>query len=223
MEEQKPPIRILIADDHPVVRRGLRLVIEEDPQFMVVAEAADGQTAILETERTLPDVALLDLDMPKMDGLAVLGEIRARGLAVDVLFLTVHEGEDLFHKALDLGAKAYLLKQSALVEIASAIRTVHAGGHYVTPEMATQLLRRRNRQQTLARQRPGLADLTPVERRILQMVAANRSSKEMAAVLGLNFRTVENRRTTICEKLNLRGTNALMKFVLEHRSEVDNV
>jgi DNA-binding NarL/FixJ family response regulator len=220
MSNEREPVRIVIADDHPVVRRGLRQAIEEEEEFTVVAEAADGESALCQIQSLTPDIALLDLDMPKLDGLAVLRRLNSQGLKVPTIFLTIHSGEELFHQAMDLGARAYLLKDSALLEIATAIRTVRAKNYYVTPAMTVHLLSRRKREQAVQRENPGLAELTPVERRILRLIGASKSSKEIAGILGLNFRTIENRRTAICEKLNLRGTNALMRYVLEHRTEI---
>jgi DNA-binding NarL/FixJ family response regulator len=222
MPDELAPVRIVIADDHPVVRRGLRQTIEEDPEFTVVAEAADGEAAIRHIQNLQPDIAVLDLDMPKLDGLAVLQQLNALGLTVATMFLTVHQGEDLFHQVMDLGARAYLLKEAALVEIATALRTVRAQHYYVTPSMTVHLLRRRAREQCLQRELPGLAGLTPVEQRILRLIGTHKSSKEIAAVLGLHFRTIENRRTAICDKLNLHGANALLRFALEHRAELGN-
>jgi DNA-binding NarL/FixJ family response regulator len=220
MPDASTQVRIVIADDHPIVRRGLRQAIEEHSEFNVIGEAPDGESALSLIQNKTPDIALLDLDMPKLDGLGVLRELSAQGLKVSTIFLTVHNGEELFHRAMDLGARAYLLKDSALIEIATAIRSVQAKNYYVTPAMTVHLLSRRKRELALQRETPGLAELTPVELRILRLISANKSSKEIAASLGLNFRTIENRRTAICQKLNLQGTNALLRFVLEHRSEI---
>lgn len=220
MSTEAQPIRIAIADDHPLLRVGIQQVIAQNPEMQVVAESANGQDALAAIERFSPDAAILDIDMPKLDGLGVAREVRERGLNVHLVFLTVHEGEDLFHEAMDLGAKAYLLKDSALTEIVEAIRTVCAGKYYVTPAMTSHLLRRLTRLHELAKQKPRLAELTPIERRILQLVAANRATKDIAAELGMQARTVENRRTAICDKLDLHGPNALLRFALDHRAQI---
>src|SRR5262245_48462331 len=117
-------IRILIADDHPVVRKGLRMAIEEDAGLTIVAEAADGEAALALIQKLLPQVAVLDIDMPKLDGFAVAREIHKRRLAVEMIFLTMHAQEDLLQAAIDLGAKGYILKDSALLEIVAAVRSV---------------------------------------------------------------------------------------------------
>jgi DNA-binding NarL/FixJ family response regulator len=213
-------IRIVIADDHPVLRRGLTQVIESDPMLKVVAETGDGDAALAEIEALKPNIAVLDADMPKLDGLGTLREIHKRRLPVEVVFLTIHDQEDLFHAAMDLGAKGYILKDSALAEIVKGLRAVAAGQHYWSEGMTSYLLQRRNRVQALAQAHPTLNDLTPSERRILRMIADGKSSKEIAAELFIHYRTVENHRTNICEKLHLHGPNTLIRFALEHKSEL---
>ena len=216
-------IRILIADDHPLFRLGLSSAVRQNTHIEVVAEAADGETALTNIADLDPDVAVLDIDMPKLNGLGVAREMRLQKLRAQIVFLTAHDGEDLFDSAMDLGANAYLLKDSALTEISVAIEAVAAGDFYVTPTMTAHLIKRRARSRQLAKGFPGLEELTPIERRIIQMVAANKSSRDIADALGLQPRTVENRRTAICDKLGLHGPNALLKFVLEHRSQIADV
>jgi DNA-binding NarL/FixJ family response regulator len=212
--------RILIADDHPIVRRGLRQTIEADPSLRVVAEAGDGEAALVEIETLRPEIVVLDLDMPKLDGLGVAREIGRRKLPVGILFLTIHAEEDLFEEAMNLGSKGYVLKESALTEIVQALKTVSSGGYYVSPALTSLLLNRRNRVRSLAEQYPGLNDLTQSERRVLRGIAEGKSSKELGAELFVHFRTVENHRTSICQKLGLHGHNALFKFAMQHKAEL---
>jgi DNA-binding NarL/FixJ family response regulator len=213
-------IRVVIADDHPVVRRGLRQTIEGDPILRVVAEAGDGQAALAQIRELKPAIAVLDVDMPRLDGLCVAREIRKQRLPVEIVFLTIHDEEDLFHAAMDLGSKGYLLKDSALTEIVQALRAVADGNYYVTPSLTAYLVDRRSRAQTFVSETPRLADLTPTERRILGMVADGQSSKSIAEELFIHYRTVENHRTNICQKLGLQGHNALFKFALQHKAEL---
>ena len=110
-------IRIVIADDHPIVRRGLVQVIQDDPLLKIIAEADDGETALARIEEMIPQIAVLDVDMPKLDGFGVAREIQKRRLPVEVVFLTIHGEEDLFHATMDMGAKGYILKESAAIEI----------------------------------------------------------------------------------------------------------
>jgi DNA-binding NarL/FixJ family response regulator len=210
-------IPIVLADDHPVVRRGLRLTIESDPILQVVAEANDGQEALEQIQTRRPSIAVMDINMPKLDGLGVAKELQKARLAVKIVFLTLHGEEDLFHEAMDLGAKGYILKESALTEIVNGIKSVAGGQYFVTPSLTHHLLHRSQLAQRLTEAMPGLSSLTPTERRILRLVAAYRSSKEIAEELFIHYRTVENHRTNICQKLGLRGHNALLKFALRQK------
>jgi DNA-binding NarL/FixJ family response regulator len=212
--------RILIADDHPVVRRGLRQVIDADSSFRVVAEADDGEMALAQLEALQPQIAVLDIDMPKLDGLAVAREIGRRRLPVDIMFLTIHADEDCFNAAMDLGSKGYILKESAVSEIIQGLRAITSGQYYVSSALTAHLLSRRTRTESLARQHPGLNDLTPAERRVLRAIAEGKSSKQIGSELFIHFRTVENHRTNICQKLGLHGHNSLFKFALQHKSEL---
>ncbi len=213
-------IRIVVADDHPVVRKGLAATMAAEPDFEVIAEAADGEMALTLIQKLLPDVAVLDLDMPKLDGFAIAGEARKLGLGVQVLFLTIHSEVDLLRRAMDLGAKGYIAKESALLEIANGVRSVARGRAFVSPSLTPALLERRAHVQGLVRGVPSLSDLTPSERRILNLIAGGKSTKEIAAELHIHYRTVETHRSGICQKLNLNGPNTLLRFALQHKSEL---
>ena len=213
-------IHIAIADDHPLIRKGLRQVIEADSKLRVVAEAGDGEDLISQIETSRPQLAIVDVDMPKKDGFAVLKELSKRNLSIDIVFLTIRNEEEIFYAAVDLGIKGYILKDSALIEVTEAIRTVAAGQFYVSRPLTSYLLHRRNRSQALLQSKPGLKDLTASEQRILRMIAENKSSKEIGAELCIHYRTVENHRVNICQKLGLRGTNSLLRFALQHKSEL---
>ena len=213
-------IRIVLADDHPIVRQGLRQVIESDPLLQVVAEANDGQEVLAQIQAQDPDILVLDIDMPKLDGFEVASELQRAGIAIEIVFLTLHSDEEVFHTALDTGAKGYILKQSAVTEIVHGIKAVAAGQHYVTPSLAGHLLTRRLRAQQLTEEVAGLSSLTPTEHRVLQLVAAYKSSKEIAEELFIHYRTVENHRTNICQKLGLSGSNALFKFAMQQKDKL---
>jgi DNA-binding NarL/FixJ family response regulator len=213
-------VRIVIADDHPVVLGGLKQTIESDSKLRVVGEAGDGEKALACIQRLEPHIAVVDLEMPKLDGLGVIRQVKARNLPVDVIILTLHGEEDLFHEAMDSGAKGYILKESALLEIGNGIRAVAAGQYYVTTSLTAHLLRRRTRAQGLLQARPSLETLTSTERYIVRAVANSMSSKDIAGEMNIHYRTVENHRTMICQKLQLHGPHALLKFALHHKAEL---
>ena len=213
-------IRIVIADDHPIVRKGLRQVIEEEPDLKVVAEAGDGEAGLQLIRKLQPQVALLDLDMPKLDGFAVAREIQNSNLSVAIIFLTIHSEVDLLHRAMDLGGSGYILKESALVDIVNGVRSVAMGRPFVSPSMTSALLTLRKRSQVLKRTTPGLGELTPSERVILRMVAAGKPTNAIAAELHIHPRTVDTHRANISQKLRLNGANSLLRFALEHKSEL---
>ena len=213
-------IRILIADDHPIFRQGLRQLFASVAGMTVVSEAGDGRAALAEIEAHKPDVAVLDVNMPDLDGFAVARAVKEKHLPIGLIFLTMHNDEDLLNEALDLGVKGYVLKDSAVTELIGAVRAVLSGEHFISPALSKHLINRRSRADTLERSKPGLKDLTPTERRILPLIADNKTSREIADELFISVRTVENHRSNICQKLELHGAHALLKFALEKKSEL---
>jgi DNA-binding NarL/FixJ family response regulator len=210
-------IRILIADDHPLMRKGLRLSIEEDAGLRVVGEASDGEMALAQIDELRPDIALLDVEMPKLDGLAVAREIVRRKLDTKIIFLTFHSNQDLFRAAMDLGSKGYILKDSAVQEVVAGIRAVASGRPYLSSAITADLLQKRD----AADARPqATSSLAPTERRIMQLIATGKTSKEIGAELSIHYRTVENHRTNICRKLDLEGegANALLRYALQNKN-----
>ncbi len=213
-------IRIVIADDHPIFRRGLRNLIESDPKLKIVGEAEDGESALEHIRTFRPQVAVLDVAMPARDGFEVIRAVREEGLATAVIFLTMHQDERFFNAALDRGAKGYVLKDSAVNDILASIKAVAAGQNFISPALSTYLLNRNARSAFLVAQKPSLNTLTDSERRVLQLIAANKTSREIAGELHVSIRTVEKHRANICQKLELRGSHALLNFALDHKSEL---
>jgi DNA-binding NarL/FixJ family response regulator len=209
-------IEILIADDHPVVRQGLREAIERAPGLRLVAEAGDGEEALARLRQLKPHVALLDIDMPLLDGFSIAQTIRAEGLPSKIIFLTIYREESFLNKALKVGAQGYLLKDTALADIVAAIRKVSAGQSYVSPTIASYLINRQHAPEP----EQGLASLTPTERAIIKLIAECHTTKEIAARLFVSPRTVETHRANICQKLGLRGNHALTTFALAHQAEL---
>jgi DNA-binding NarL/FixJ family response regulator len=211
-------VRILIADDHPLSRRGLRQVIESEPDFEVVSEADDGQQALEDIRNLRPEIAILDIGMPKLDGLGVARALLEESLPPHLIFLTVYREEKLFSRALELGGKGYVLKDSAATDIVRCIRAVAAGQHFISPELTTYLVERRPSGASAEVSGLGLQALTPTELRVLRLLADYKTSREIAEALFISRRTVDTHRANICQKLDIHGSHALMKFALEHKA-----
>lgn len=216
-------IRIVVADDHPIVRQGLRQTMEAERGLKVVAEATDGLTALDQIRSLKPQVAVLDIDMPELDGFGVVRALRAEKIGVEVVFLTIHRDKDFFNEAINLGAKGYVLKDSALTDIVTCVKLVASGQHYVSPTLTSLLLNRQRRAVSLSQRKPELKDLSPAERRVLKLIAEYKTSREIAEELFISHRTVETHRTNICNKLEIHGNHSLMKFALDNKSELSDL
>lgn len=212
-------VKILIADDHPIFRGGLKAVIEKEPTFTVVAEADNGAEALVAISDHSPDVAVLDLDMPELDGFQVARRIKDQQIPVRVIVLTMHKDEMHFNKAIDCGVSGYVIKDGAAAEVVGCIKSVMSGKEYFSPVLSTFLIER-IRKVTSFSTRPGIGDLTPTERQVLHLLAQLKTSKEIAADLGTSPRTVENHRAHICAKLELQGAHALTKFAIQHKDDL---
>ncbi len=210
-------ITVLIADDHPIFRKGLMEVVGEADGLRLLKAVANGEEAVAAAGQLIPEVVVLDFEMPKLDGVEAARAIRAADLPVALVLLTGHKDESIFNAALDAGVQGFLLKDNAAEELVTCIRQVAAGEPYVSPSAARFLLRRREQAEALRRDRPGLDLLTESERRVLRLIAENLTSKEIAARLGVSPRTVENHRFRMGDKLGLSGSHSLLKFAFAHR------
>jgi DNA-binding NarL/FixJ family response regulator len=219
----KGKIRVMIVDDHPLFRQGLRQAIGGDSRFEVIGEAEDGEIALERILELCPDVAVLDVNLPKLNGLEIAAALRAKKSRVNLVILTMLKDEQAFNKALNLGIHGYVLKENAADEILNCIAAVSRSEAYVSPSLTDFLLRRRSRAESLASHKPGLEDLTVAEKRILKRVAQGRTNKEIAAELFVSPRTVESHRSNICEKLELTGANRLLQFAFENRDALNQL
>ena len=209
---------IVVADDHPVFRQGLRQIIESEPDFAIVGEASDGNQALNLIRKLRPQVAVLDISMPERDGLAVVRALREEKIQIEIIFLTMYRDESIFRSALDLDVKGYVLKDSAPTDIVSGIKAVCRREYYTSPSLTTYLVKNSRTATASALDERGITDLSPAERRVLALIAEYKTSKDIADELCISKRTVETHRTNICQKLGLHGNHALMKFALEHKS-----
>jgi DNA-binding NarL/FixJ family response regulator len=213
-------IRVLIADDHPLFRQGLRQVIEADSRFELVAEAGDGKSALRGIQEKRPDVAVLDVDLPGLSGLEVARELQGKDLGTRLVILTMYKEEEIFNRALDLGAVGFVLKENTVEDILKSLIAVAAGEHYLSATISGYLVRRRGRAEELATKKPGLNDLTKAERRILKLIADKKTSRQIAVELFISQRTVDAHRAHISAKLDLHGNHSLLQFALENRLAV---
>jgi DNA-binding NarL/FixJ family response regulator len=210
-------LTLAIADDHPLFRNGLRELIETDRSLLLVGEAANGEEAMALIRARAPMMAILDIHMPPEGGLEVARRVRVEHLEVDLLFLTMYNDADAFNEAMDLGARGYILKDSAVNDVLKAVHTVAEGRFYISPAVSDHLVKRSSRVQQLLHLVPTIDDLTPAEVRVLRFIAEGRTSKDIADELSLSYKTVENHRTNIAAKLHLRGSHSLVKFAIENR------
>lgn len=207
-------IKILIADDHPIFRRGLRFVIEADAALEVVAEVDNGKDALEQIKELEPDVAVLDVNMPEMDGLAVAREIQTKNLPTLAVFLTMHTDEAIFNAAVDADVKGFVIKDSAADDIVSCIKSVTRGQSFFSSALSQFLLNRHTRPKS------PLENLTAGERRVLRLIAEGKSTREIAEELFVSPRTIDHHRANISGKLDLKGKNALLTFALTNKSRI---
>jgi DNA-binding NarL/FixJ family response regulator len=209
-------IKIVIADDHPIFRGGLKQIIDFDKRIKIIGEADNGQKALELITELKPDVAILDIDMPKKTGLEVLKELKDSD--VKIIFLTMYAEEDIFDEAMNLGIKGFVLKDSAVNDIIDCIYSVYDDRYYISPSVSDFLMNRRKKLNELKNNNPKLQNLTVTEKKILKYISENKTSKEIAEVLFISYRTIENHRANISGKLDLKGSHSLVKFAIENKS-----
>ena len=207
-------IRILLADDHTVVRKGLRLLLESHPGFKVIAEAANGREAVSLSEAHTPDVVVLDVAMPLLNGIEAARQVSAKLPQTAIVFLSMHSDESYVLKALKSGAKAYLLKDSAEDDLINAIKAVTEGKAFFSPAISKMLVEDYMRQMREREVEDSYELLTTREREILQLFAEGKSVKEVAALLDLSLYTVETHRSNIFQKLDLHSVAELILYAV---------
>jgi DNA-binding NarL/FixJ family response regulator len=207
-------IRILLADDHIVIRKGLRLLLQSQPGFEVIAEASDGRETVAMAEQHQPDVIVLDVAMPTLNGIEAARQISARLPQTAIVFLSMHSDESYVLKALKSGAKAYLLKDSAEYDLINAIRAVNEGKAFFSPAISRMMMEEYMRQMQDREIEDSYELLTTREREVLQLLAEGKANKEVASILNLSLYTVETHRGNIMEKLNLHSGAELILYAV---------
>jgi DNA-binding NarL/FixJ family response regulator len=208
------PIRILLADDHTVVRKGLRLLLESQPDFTVVADAADGRETVALAEEHMPDVVVMDVAMPILNGIEAARQISARLPQMAIVFLSMHCDEGYVLKALKSGARGYLLKDSAEYDLINAVKAVKEGKAFFSPAISKMLVEDYMRQMHDREVEDSYELLTTREREILQLLAEGRNNKDVASILNLSLYTVETHRSNIFQKLNLHSAAELILYAI---------
>lgn len=208
---------VLIVDDHPIFRNGLKTILESAKEISVIGEAEDGESALEFIKNREPDVIILDVEMPGMNGIEVAKKIKANFEDIKIILLTMYKEEDLFNEALDIGVMAYILKENAISEVINAIHSVNKNEHYISPAISTYLVNRTSNIAKLKNKTHGIDTLTDKEREILNLIALGKTSKDIAEELYISYKTVENHRANICTKLHFKGANTLLKFAISNR------
>lgn len=206
-------ITVLLADDHSIVRAGLRRLVEESGDIKVVAEAADGHEAIQKVQDILPDVAVIDISMPGMDGLEVISQLRNRFPTLPILVLTMHEEEQYVVRAIGVGAVGYVTKRSAPEELVEAIRRIHTGGRFLSNLAAEALA------EHVARGKGRLSPLDMLSNReiqVLRCLALGKTNREIAESYRISVKTVDTYRSRLLSKLNLRNNAELSRFAIQN-------
>jgi DNA-binding NarL/FixJ family response regulator len=207
--------RIVIAEDYTILREGLRALVSSNPAFEVAGEAADGREAIGYVEKMKPDLVLMDLSMPRMNGMDAIREIKRRSPKTKILVLTVHKTEEYILATFKVGADGYVLKDATHSELAMAIKTVLSGRHYISPGISDKVLEGYLEGRKTLKTRTSWETLTHREREILKLIAEGYKNKEIADYLCISPKTVEKHRANLMEKLDLHNVQALTTFAIE--------
>jgi len=208
-------IRIMIAEDATIVREGLRLIVSSDPGNLIVAEAVDGYDAIRRARETIPDIILMDLSMPRMNGMDAVREIKKLLPRVKILVLTVHKSHEFITAALEAGADGYVLKDASQAELMLAIRSVHKGENFISPGITDTLINGYLGSNS-GRPRSLVECLTHREREILKLIAEGHKNKSIGELLCISVRTVDKHRENIMQKLKIHNVPALTTFAIEN-------
>jgi len=210
-------IRVLLVDDHGIFRAGVRLLLQSQPDVEVVGEASDGREAVRLARELTPDVVLMDISMPGVDGFEATREIRRLSERISVLALTMYESEEQLFRIIEAGANGYVPKKAVPTDLLAAIRAVHREGAFLHPSAARALLRDFATRSSQSRDRDGRDGLTDREVEVLKLLAAGHHNRDIGDILGIAVGTVERHRANIMEKLNLHSRTDLVKYAIRRK------
>ncbi|MFH2102300.1 MAG: response regulator transcription factor [Chloroflexota bacterium] len=209
-------IRILLADDHTILRSGIRAILEDEPGFVVVGEAENGRSAVTMACQVEPDVVIMDIAMPLLNGLEATRQIKRQCPGVRVLILTMHDNEEYIRQVLEAGAMGYILKDAAAKELINAIRAVHRGESVLSPAI-TRLVIEDYLRWGGTRPQEQSDGLSPREREVLQLIAEGHTNKQIAEILSISVKTVQAHRTNLMQKLDLHDRGELIKYAIQKK------
>jgi two-component system response regulator NreC len=207
-------IRIIVADDHTIVREGVRLLLDAQMDMEVVGEAADGQQALTQVRKLKPDIVLIDISMPVLNGLEATRAIKREYPQIHVIVLTMYESDEYFFQVLDAGASGYVLKKAASADLAAAIRAVHAGDVFLYPSVARRLVADYLTRVKSGEEQSSYDGLTPREREVLRLIAEGYTNQVIAEKLVISPSTVQTHRTRIMQRLNLHSRAELIQYAV---------
>ena len=214
------PIRLLVADDHEIVRKGIRSLLEAQPGWQVAAEACDGREAVEKAREMKPDVTVLDISMPSLNGLEAARQMIKNDARAKILILTQHESDPLIREVLDAGARGYVLKSDASRDLITAVNAVRSNKTFFTAKVAQIVLDgyldKKPKKVTDDRKADGRSRLTPRQREIVQLLAEGKSSKEVAVALGLSVKTAETHRANIMRRLDCHSISELVRYAVRN-------
>ncbi|WP_041719053.1 response regulator [Alkaliphilus oremlandii] len=209
-------INVLIADDHALVRQGLKQIIELEPDIKVIGLAADGEEAVLKTQQLSPDVVLLDISMPKQNGIQTLRRLKDMDSTIKIIMLTFHEDREYLFETINLGANGYVLKDAESESLIKAIRDVYQGLNYIYPTLATELVKEFNRREVKSQKRNNEDELTRREYEVLTLLAEGINNKEIGDCLFISEKTVKNHVSNIFKKINVNDRTQAAIYAYKH-------
>jgi two-component system response regulator NreC len=209
-------IRVLLADDHTLLRSGIRALLSDQPDIIVVGEAEDGRQAVKMAKQFRPDVVLMDIAMPMLNGLEATRQIKNSHPEINILVLTMYDHEEYFRQVLEAGASGYIIKRAAASDLVAAIRSVNKGEAVLSPSITRMVL-----EDYLRHENGNLEDdpnvLTPREREVLQLIAEGKTSREIAEIFNLSIKTIQSHRTSLMQKLDLHDRGDLIKYAIQKK------